>query len=195
MKRILFLSAFSLLLSSCGSGVGDGVDVAGTTGDSKTSSKVVSAIAGVNTTRAKVYLGAGDDIFTVSNNGMTVYGNTGNDTVTIASGVTAVTLDQNIEQINFVDPSSSYTFKQTGNLINVYNLSGILVVKAPVQGDSDGTLLSFNNGVPKSAKLTGGVMTLDGVLVISDPPTTTTSTTTTSTTTTTIPTGSVTVTW
>ena len=168
MKRILFLSALSLLLSACGSGVDDGVDVAGTTGDSKTSSKVVYAIAGGNTTKAKVYLGVEDDIFTVSNSGTTVYGSTGKDTVTIASGVTAVTLDQNIEQINFVDQSSSYTFKQTGNLINVYNLSGTLVVKAPVQGDSDGTVLSFSNGTASaSAKLTGGVMMLGAVQVSS----------------------------
>ena len=204
MKRILFLSAFSLLLSACGSGEIDGVDISGTAGDSKTSAKVVSAIVGGNTTKAKVFLGAGDDIFTVSNSGTTVYGSTGNDAVTIASGITAVTLDQNIEQINLSGASTIYKFRQTGNLINVYDTDGTtLIVKAPVQGDVNGTILSFSDGRTASALLSGGVMTLGGAQVVSGTPTAinipaTTSTTTTTastTTTTTIPTGSVTVKW
>ena len=208
MKRMIFISVFSLLVSACGSGVGDGSDVSGIAGDSKTNSKVVFANA-VTTTKAKVYLGSGGDIFTVSNSGTMVYGNTGNDTITIASGVTNVILDQNIEQVNFSDQSSIYTFKQTGNMINVYDASGAtLIAKAPVQGDADGTVLSFSDKTA-SVLLTGGVMTLGGATVSPTTatainiPTTTTSTTSavTSTTssvtstTTTIPTGSVTVKW
>ena len=209
MKRILFLSVFGFLLSACGSGEIDGGDISGTAGDSKTSAKVVSAIVGGNTTKAKVFLGAEDDIFTVSNSGMTVYGNTGNDTVTIASGVTTVTLDQNIEQINLSGASAIYKFRQTGNLINVYDTAGTtLIVKAPVQGDVNGTILSFSDGRTASALLSGGVMTLGGAQVASGTPmainipattstttSTTTTTTTSTTTTTTIPTGSVTVKW
>jgi len=42
----------------------------------------------------------------------------------------------------------------------------MLIVKAPVQGDADGTVISFNNGTaPASAKLSGGEMTLGGVEV------------------------------
>jgi hypothetical protein len=204
MKRILFLSVFGFLLSACGSGETDGGDVSGTTGDSKTGDKVVYAIAGGNSTKAKVYLGAEDDIFTVSNSGMTVYGNTGNDAVTIASGVTTVTLDQNIEQINLSGASTIYKFRQTGNLINVYDTDGTtLIVKAPVQGDVNGTMLSFSDGRTASALLSGGIMTLGGAQVASGTPTalnipattSTTTTTTSTTTTTTIPTGSVTVKW
>jgi len=118
-------------------------------------------------TKTKVFLGAGNDNYTVSDSGTTLYGNTGIDTVTIAPGVTDVTLDQNIERINFSGASSSYAFKQTGNLINVYDSTGItLIVRAPVQGDSDGTQLSFSNGTA-SAKLTGGVMKLGGATISS----------------------------
>jgi len=119
------------------------------------------------TTKAKVFLDAGGDSFTVSSNGTTLYGGAGNDTVTIAAGVTGVTLDQNVDRINFSLASSSYTFKQTGNKINVYNSTGItLLATLPVQGDTDGTVFSFSDGT-KSALLTGGVMTLGGATVSS----------------------------
>ena len=116
------------------------------------------------TPKAKVFLGA-DDNFTVSTSGTTFYGNTGNNEVTIASGATGVILDQNIERINFSDAAGNYTFKQTGNMINVYNAAGTtLVVKAPVQGDSDGTILSFSDW-KASTLLVGGVMTIGGTSV------------------------------
>ena len=130
-----------------------------------TFSQITSTIG--TTTKSKVYMGAGGDIFTVGNSGTTVYGNTGIDTVTIADGVTSVTLDQNIEQINFTGIPDNYTFRQTGNLINVYDsTTGTLIVKAPVQGDTDGTVLGFNGGTA-SVLLNGGVMRLGGAIVSS----------------------------
>ena len=219
MKRMIFLSVFSLLVSACGSSGVDGVDVAGTTGDSKTSSKSVFAVATgapVPTTKAKVYMGF-DDSYTVSNSGTTLYGGAGKDVITIANGVSGVNLDQNVEQIVFQAASSSYTFKQTGNKINVYDASGItLLMSVPVQGDADGTVFSFSDGSASALLLSGGVMKLGSETVSAtkataiifsstttttttlNTPTTTLNTTTTTlntTTTTTIPTGSVTVQW
>ena len=122
------------------------------------------------TTKAKVYLSAGDT-FTVSNNGVTLYGSGGDDTVTIAAGISDVKLDQNVDRINLFGASSSYTFKQTGNKINVYDASGfILLTSVPVQGDSDGTVIAFSNGYA-SAKLAAGVMTLGEVTVSTSLPT------------------------
>jgi len=123
-----------------------------------------SAATTPTTTNAKVFLGA-DNSFNVGNSGTTVYGNTGKGIVTIASGISGVNLDQNIERINFTGLSSSYKFKQTGNLINVYDTADTLIVKVPVQGDADGTILSFGNQGTASAKLSGGVMTLGGKTV------------------------------
>jgi len=159
------------LISACG---GDGgSNIAGSTSGSGIgtvsdpgSNKVVHAVVS-NTSKAKVFLGAGDDIFTASNNGITVYGNSGNDAVTIASGVTGVTLDQNIESISFSGASSSYTYKQSGNVINVYDSTGAsLIAKSTVQDDSNGTVLTFDS-LPASAMLAGGVMTLGGKIVSS----------------------------
>jgi len=126
--------------------------------------------ATITLTKAKVFLGANGNNYAVNNSGTTLYGNTGIDTVTIAPGVTGVTLDQNIERINFSGASSSYAFKQTGNLINIYDASNttLLLAKAPVQGDANGTLLSFSD-VTASALLAAGVMTLGGITVAATP--------------------------
>jgi hypothetical protein len=71
-----------------------------------------------------------------------------------------IILDQNVDRINFSEVSSNYTFKQTGNKINVYDVSGTtLLVTVPVQGDVDGTVLAFSNETA-SARLLNGVMTL-----------------------------------
>lgn len=113
---------------------------------------------------AKVYLETGDN-FVVASNNTTVYGTTGTEKVTINSGVTGVTLDQNTETVVFGGASSAYTYKQAGNQILVYS-SGVLVTTVPVQGDTDGTALTFSNGTV-SAKLTSGVMSLGGATVSS----------------------------
>ena len=116
------------------------------------------------TTKAKVYLGT-DDRFTTSNSGTTLYGGPGYDIVTIGSGVNNVTLDQNVDQINFSGPSTNYVFRQTGNLINVFDTAGTtLLVKAPVQGDTDGTMLSFSDQLISASLGVGSVMKLVTVL-------------------------------
>jgi hypothetical protein len=120
-------------------------------------------------TTAKIYLGS-DDTFTVNNSGATLYGSSGNDAVTIVAGMSNVILDQNVERINLSGTAGSYTFKQTGNKINVYDTTGaMLIVAAPVQGDTDGTLLGFSDGTA-SVLLSGGVMTLGGKIVSAGTP-------------------------
>jgi hypothetical protein len=131
-----------------------------------------SVASSTNLTKAKVFLGAGDDNFTVSDSGTTFYGNTGNDVVMIAPWVTGVILDQNVERINLYGASNNFAFKQTGNIINIYDISGtLLLAKAPVQGDADGTLLSFDDGIAE-AHVTGGVMRLGDATVSASTPTT-----------------------
>ncbi|MDP2903186.1 MAG: hypothetical protein Q8N96_08780 [Methylovulum sp.] len=108
---------------------------------------------------AKVFLGA-IDTFLVSSNGSRVFGNTGEEVVTLGEGVSNITLDQNIEKVILRGASSSYTYKQTGNKINIYDASGITPIAAlPVQDDTDGTLITFSDGTA-SAKITAGVMSL-----------------------------------
>ena len=135
---------------------------------------------GTNSTKAKVYLGT-DDNFTVNDNGVTLYGGTGNDNVTINTGMSGEIIDQSVDRVSLSGASSNYAFKQTGNLINVYNSAGtMLILSMPVQDDTDGTLFSFSNGIA-SAKLAGGIMTLGGAAVNSNAPGVLTPVTTSST--------------
>ncbi|HRF57323.1 MAG TPA: FG-GAP-like repeat-containing protein, partial [Campylobacterales bacterium] len=107
---------------------------------------------------AKVYFESTDTAFTVNNNNTTVYGASGDQTVTVIFGVTGLTTDQNIEKVIFSKTSSEYTYKQAGNQIQLY-FGGVLVTSIPVQADSDGTELIFANG-NANAILTNGVMTI-----------------------------------
>jgi len=78
--------------------------------------------------------------------------------------VNVVSLDQNVEQINFSDALNNYVFKQTGNLINIFDVTGAtLLAKAPVQGDSDGTILSFSDLLISASLDSGSVMRLVAV--------------------------------
>jgi len=119
---------------------------------------------------AKVYLDLNES-FTVINNNIQIYGTTGNEVLTLSSGVTGAIIDQNIESIIFSENLNFYTFKQAGNTISVYDASGsLLIAKTPVQGDADGTILNFNNG-SASVILSGGVMKLGEETVSSTIPT------------------------
>lgn len=114
---------------------------------------------------AKVYLDSGENYTVASGSTSTsVYGNMGSETVVVQTGATGVVFDQNTETVSLSGAVSTYTFKQTGNIINVYSGSD-LVFKAPVQDDADGTLISFA-GTSYSAKMgSGGVMSLGNVTV------------------------------
>lgn len=113
---------------------------------------------------AQVYLGV-DDNFTLGNSGTTLYGGNGSDNVTIASGISGVVLDQNVERINFSGASGSYAFQQAGININVYDATGAtLLATIPAQNDSDGSILSFSDGMA-SVKLSAGIMSLGGATV------------------------------
>jgi len=114
---------------------------------------------------AKVFLESIDTAFTISNNNTSVYGAAGDQVITIASGVTGVTYDQNTERVVFAGASSAYTYLQQGNQILVYS-GGVLVATIPVQGDTNGTQLTFTDGTANAA-LTAGVMALGGTTVSS----------------------------
>jgi Ca2+-binding RTX toxin-like protein len=116
---------------------------------------------------ANVILGANEN-FTVSNNDTSVFGkSTGIEAVTLASGAASLKVDQNVDRVLLNGPSNEFKYQQGGNQLKVYDFAGTtLLATIPVQGDSDGTLITFTNGTA-SAKLTGAVMTLGGATVTS----------------------------
>ena len=111
---------------------------------------------------ARVYLDTAD-VFTVSNQNVSVYGATGTEVVTIGAGVSGVVLDQNIERVVFANTRSSYTFQQSGNQLLVYS-GTVLLSRTPLQDDSDGTQFSFADGVV-DGKVSAAGMTLGGASV------------------------------
>ncbi|HRF56297.1 MAG TPA: Ig-like domain-containing protein, partial [Campylobacterales bacterium] len=116
---------------------------------------------------AKVYLESTDTSFIVNNSNTVVYGANGAQTITVASGVTNVIADQNVEKVVFSGATNDYTYAQIGNQMGVYK-DGTLVTTIPLQGDSDGTQFQFSNGTT-NAMLTSGVMTIGGGSVSSTP--------------------------
>ena len=96
---------------------------------------------------ATTYLSSGDTNYTVSNNGTKVIGSTGTESVIIGAGVTGVELDQNTESVTLAGNSSTYTFQQTGNVINVYAADGTtLITKLPLAAGATDTSMTFDDG-------------------------------------------------
>lgn len=113
---------------------------------------------------ARTFLDASDSL-TVSNSNSYVYGLSGTEAVTIGSGVTGIYIDQLIEKVLFSGTSSNYKFAQAGNNIKVYDSTGhTLLATTLVQGDADGTSLTFSNGTYQTI-LSDGVMKLGGSVV------------------------------
>ena len=101
-----------------------------------------------------------NESFTVPSNGTKIYGYS-NNTVTIASGVTGISIDQNVKTVNFSTVSKNYPFIQTGNVINVYDISGTALI-ARITIREDGTTLNFSDGT-QSVTLVAGLLTFTSV--------------------------------
>ncbi len=108
---------------------------------------------------ARIYFDPADT-FAINNSNVSVYGSSGSEMVTIANGVTGVTLDQNVEQLSLSGLRSAYTYQQSGNQLLVYSGTA-LVCRVSVQDDSNGTQLAFSDGTV-DAKVSAAGMTLGG---------------------------------
>ncbi len=110
---------------------------------------------------AKVYLTSGATSYVVANTSDSVFGSTGTETISIASGVTAVTVDSNTETVAFGTALSNYKFKQTGNVLSIYDTDGT-TLRATVAIDDNGSTVVFD-GVSCNVAITSGVMSVDGI--------------------------------
>ena len=95
---------------------------------------------------AKLFLDSTDDaVVSISGNNYTVFGFAGK-TVSVAAGVTGLTLKSSVEAVKFSGNVSDYTFLQTGTNVVVKNAAGVVVSTVAVQSDADGSALAFSNG-------------------------------------------------
>jgi len=127
--------------------------------------------ANYNPPSVKVFMSsASPEAFTVATSGTKLYGGASREVITITNGVNNVTLDQNIDRFNLPGISESYSFKQAGNQLVVYDSAGITpIVTIPIQGDSDGTQIGFTNGT-YDVKLNSGQISIGGSVVSSGTP-------------------------
>lgn len=114
---------------------------------------------------ADLYLEAGDIL-----NGLTfggrVFGTAGSETVTYAAGTTGIVIDQNVDEVRFVESSSALTFQQQGNQLVIFRGTDE-VARIGLQGDLNGTLITFPTG-RYEAKVSAAGMTLGGTIVPSE---------------------------
>lgn len=116
---------------------------------------------------AKVFLEP-NDASTVSDDNVRVYGAAGDETVKLKQGAGSLLLDQNVERLQLPGSSSDYQYLQTGNQLRIYAADGSAFVAAiPLQGDSDGTLLAFADGMVSAKLAAGGIMSFGGATVSS----------------------------
>ncbi|MDD5214491.1 MAG: Calx-beta domain-containing protein [Methylococcales bacterium] len=103
---------------------------------------------------AKLFLESTDTSYKVSNSNTTVYGATGDQAVVIDGALTGVTINSNVERVQFTGSTTDYTYKVVGTNLEVYTAAGALVTTVGVQTDTTGTQLTFANGTV-DAKITG----------------------------------------
>lgn len=103
---------------------------------------------------AKLFLESTDTSYKVSNGNTTVYGATGDQAVVIDGALTGVTVNSNVERVQFTGSTTDYTYKVVGTNLEVYTAAGSLVTTVGVQTDTTGTQLTFANGTV-DAKITG----------------------------------------
>jgi Ca2+-binding RTX toxin-like protein len=98
--------------------------------------------------------------------GDVVFGNSGTEGVTVASGITGVRVNQAVEGVTLTGTPSAFTFKAEGNNLVVYS-AGVEVARIIVQDDDNGTVLNFGNGVT-SVRVVNGGLAIGGTAVRTD---------------------------
>lgn len=94
---------------------------------------------------AKVILSSGDTSYVIANTGDEVLGASGNQTLEIQAGVTGISANSTIEQINFSSVSSQYTFKTNGaGDLDILDTNGNILVQLK---SAAGKTLSFGGEV------------------------------------------------
>ena len=89
----------------------------------------------------QVYLSANEQFSLTST--ATVFGSSGVEKTIIITDTTNAILDQNIEQVDFQEKTSNFSYQQTGNALQVFS-NNVLIVKMTVP--ESGSLLTFTNG-------------------------------------------------
>ena len=137
-------------------------DYAGTTAYNFTTvATVATPITPSGTTKAKIFLGSGGDIFTVNSSGTTLVANSGTDAVKLGSGVSDITTDANIERIELAGKFADYKFGiVAGSGVQIQSVMGSVICTIPSLNQS--ATLAFSDGSATLAQTGGAAFSLSG---------------------------------
>ena len=100
----------------------------------------------VNTKKiaSNIYLNPSQN-FDLSYGNVSIFGNINNEIVNFADNISAVTTDINVESITLPYSLEDYRYQSVSGQLYIYRNS-VLISKAAIQTDLDGTTIRFNNG-------------------------------------------------
>lgn len=99
---------------------------------------------------ARIFLEPNDTSYIISDPGAKLYGHKDAPvapTITILPTAVGAEVDQQVGRVNLGGNIEDFAFKSTGNVLQVFDAAGNLLVSIPVQDDADGTALGTNDGV------------------------------------------------
>jgi len=99
--------------------------------------------SGVAQFSLKDYLIGMGQSFTLNQSGVSVFGNSGNETLVLTSTDRQELVDANVEKVSFPGAMSSYSWKTAAGVIQIYDSSNVQVAGISVEHTSTGTLLQF----------------------------------------------------
>ena len=83
--------------------------------------------------------------YTLSQSGVTIYGNVGNESVTLMAGDHNESIDANVEKVALPGAASNYSWTSQSGNINLYDATHTLVASIGVSRAYSGTTLAFND--------------------------------------------------
>jgi hypothetical protein len=123
-----------------------------------------SDVGATLTTKSKVFLANGGDIFNISNSGTTISGGSGSDSISISSGVVGIKTDANIDYIELATNRTDYKFTVVaGTGLQIKNTAGDVVVTIPTLNQI--TTIAFADGSAPLEQTGGSAFTLGGITV------------------------------
>jgi hypothetical protein len=112
---------------------------------------------------SSLLLNAGQS-YTLAQSGVSIYGNVGTESVTLASGVHNESIDANVEKVSLPSPVSAYTWSTQSGNISLFDATHALVATIGVDPvASSGTTLSFADQT-LTAQLYNNVITFHNAL-------------------------------
>ena len=101
-------------------------------------------------------LNAGQN-YTLSQSGVTIYGNVGNETVTLVAGDHNESIDSHVEKVVLPAQASSYSWTTQSGNISLYDASHTLVATIGVERTVSGTNLTFSDQTLNVQISSGGI--------------------------------------